>query len=203
MRAFPLDFVRERVPDAEATFREAPASVLVCLQYWLLGVTPDNFWDPQRARGDSVYARYIGNFNILTHVIRHSDANVGNYLISQGEVPRVFSVDNGVAFSSEESNRGFQWREMQVRRLPRATVERLRGVTHEQLTQTLGVLIEFEVRDGQLHRVPPGANMSPGRGVRRSATRIQLGLTESEIRAVERRIQNLIRQADARRYEIF
>jgi hypothetical protein len=204
MRAFPLDFVRQHVPDATATFREAPASVLVCLQYWLLAVTPDKFWDSQRARNDSVYARYVANFNILTHIIRHNDANVGNFLISQSdEKPRVFSVDNGVAFSSPESNRGHEWRDMQVRRLPHATIERLRGITREQLTQKLGVLIEFEVRDGELVQVPPGQNMSPGRGVRRSSQRIQLGLTETEIRAVERRIQNLVRQADGRRFEIF
>jgi hypothetical protein len=200
LRAFPLEFVREQIPEARPTFREAPGSALVCLQYWLMAVTPENFWDPRRARADSVYARHVGNFNILTFVIRHNDANVGNFLISESdERPRVFSVDNGVAFRSRESNRGFEWRELRVERLPREAVERLRTVTREQLSERLGVLVEFEIRDGELVQVEPGPNMGSGRGIRRSAERIQIGLTEGEIRDMERRIRDLVHLADGRR----
>jgi hypothetical protein len=204
IRAIPLGLLREQVPQASATFAAAPRSALVCLQYWLSAVTPDNFWDRERARTDSLYARYVGNFNILTYVIRHSDANVGNYLISQdAERPRVFVVDNGVAFESLESQRGTQWRGILVERLPRSTIERLRGITREQLVERLGVLAEFEIRDGTLVPVTPGPNLSRGRGVRSNRRRIQFGLTETEIRGVERRIQTLISQADAGRYPLF
>ncbi|HSJ24903.1 MAG TPA: hypothetical protein VK929_09565 [Longimicrobiales bacterium] len=204
MRAFPLEFVLAHMPGERPTFREAPGSVLVALSYWLIGVTPENFWDPERARSDSVYARHVANFNILTHVIRHTDANVGNFLISEHhERPRVYSVDNGVAFRSRESNRGTMWRDLQVERLPRGTVERLRQITYEGLTAALGVLVEFEVRDGTLVQVSPGPNMSRGRGVRRSAERIQLGLTDGEIRDVEQRIRNLVRDVDRGRLQLF
>ena len=41
-------------------------------------------------------------------------------------------------------------RDLKVDRLPRATVERLRGVTEADLHRTLGVLLQFEIRDGQV-----------------------------------------------------
>ncbi|MBR9989097.1 MAG: hypothetical protein KFH98_05030 [Gemmatimonadetes bacterium] len=204
VRSVPLSMMAEQMRDARPTFREAPASVLVTLQYWLWGVTDRDFWDDRRARTDSVYARHIGNFNALTVVIRHSDANRGNYLISEDSTnPRVFAVDNGVSFASADSDRGYEWRELRVQRLPRRTVERLETVTRQQLDDLLGVIAEFEVRDGELIAVPPGPNLSPNRGVRRTAERIQLGLTSREIRAIELRIRDLLRQANGHRIELF
>jgi hypothetical protein len=204
MRAMPIAFVREQMPDARPTFRDAPGSVVVALQYWLVGVTPQDFWDPRRARTDDLYARYIGNFNILTYLIRHGDANVGNFLISDAvDDPRVFAVDNGVAFRSPESNRGTTWRDLQVRRLPRHTVDRLRTVTRQQLEQALGVLAEWEIRGTELVPVAPGPNLASARGVRRSGNRIQFGLTAREIREVEARLRQLVRHADSRSIEVF
>lgn len=204
LRSVPLSMMTEQMRDARPTFREAPGSVLVTLQYWLRYVTDSDFWDDRRARTDSVYARRIGDFNVLTVVIRHSDANRGNYLISEDSTnPRVFAVDNGVSFESPESDRGYEWRDLRVRRLPRRTVERLETVTRQQLEDLLGVVAEFEVRDGALVAVPPGPNLSPDRGVRRSAERIQLGLTSREIRLLEGRIRDLVRQANGRSIELF
>jgi hypothetical protein len=204
MRAFPIEYVRELITNARPTFREAPGSVLVALQYWLKGVSPDNFWDPQRAMQDDLYARYIGNFNALTFLIKHSDANIGNFLISTApEEPRVFSVDNGVSFMSQASDRGTTWNELLVRRMPSHTVERLRRITREDLDRTLAVLVEYEVVNGQLVPVPPGEPMSRSTGVRRSAGRIQLGLTAREIREVETRLNQLLRQVDRGRIQEF
>jgi hypothetical protein len=205
LRAFPIEFVREQIPNARPTFREAQNSVLVALQYWLMGVTQQEFWDDRRAASDDVYGRYIGNFNILTHLIDHRDSNIGNFLIStSSEEPRVFAVDNGVAFAGQESNRGTTWRDLLVRRLPHHTVERLRQITGDDLRQALGVLAEFEVDpDGRMTAVTPTSNMSPGRGVRRSADRIQLGLTTTEIRGVENRLRSLLRQVDGGRIKVF
>jgi len=193
LRAFPLDFVRAQIAGVKPTFGSVPGSVLVALQYWLFSVTPEGFWDPDRARTDTAYARHIGNFNILTYLIRHSDANAGNYLISSApENPRVFSVDNGVAFASDESNRGTQWRDLLVERFSRRTMERLKTVTRDGLEQRLGVLAEFELREGTLVPVPAGPNIGRHRGVRRNAERVQLGLTEAEIRQVEVRLRELL-----------
>jgi hypothetical protein len=204
LRSFPIAFARSQIPDAKPTFREAPASVLVALQYWLLAVTADNFWQPARARADTVYARYVGNFNILTHLIRHNDGNIGNFLISTApDEPRIFSVDNGVAFASPVSDRGFEWRDLQVRRLPRHTVERLRQITPADLEDKLAILAEYEIRDGELVAVERGPNLAPGRGVRRTADRVQLGLTSREIGAVHNRLSQLLRDIDRGRIQVF
>ncbi len=197
VRALPLDLLRERDQYVTPTF-DNTRSVVVVLQYWLLQVSPDDFYDRNRARRDTVYARYIGNFNILTHLIRHNDSNQGNFLISRNEAkPRVFTVDNGVAFDSEVSDRGYVWRNLRVERLPRATVERLRSVTPERLQEALGVLVQFEERDGELVAVPRGANLDGGKGVRRAGNVVQFGLTDREIRGIAERVRRLVEDVDA------
>jgi hypothetical protein len=196
IRAFPLDYVDDQIPDSRRTFGEAE-SVVVALQYWLANVRPDNFWDRRRAREDTVYARHIGNMNILTYLIRHNDSNIGNFLISTfPDSPRVFSVDNGVAFRAPESDRGYEWREIVVDRLPARTIERLAAVTKDDLENALAILVEFEVQDGQLVAVQPGENLSRRRGVRRSDGRIQFGLTSGEIDDIDRRRRDLVRRAE-------
>jgi hypothetical protein len=203
LRVFPLDYVRAHVPEIAPTFGKA-SSVLVALQYWVPQLTPKNFWDEQRAESDTVYARRIGNMNILTYLIRHADANVGNFLISQvADDPRVYSVDNGVSFRSIPSNRGYEWRDLRVKRLPAATVERLRAITRADLDAALAVLAEFEIRDGVLVEVPPDENLSPGRGIRQSDGRIQLGLTQAEIGDVESRLRSLLRNVDSGKLTTF
>lgn len=203
LRAFPIDYVEAQIPGTRRTFRGAE-SVLVALQYWLSHVTPENFWDPARAGEDTLYARHIGNMNLLTYLIRHNDANVGNFLISEHEGnPRVFSVDNGVAFRAPESDRGHEWRDLQVRRLPRLSVERLRTVTEDDLRRALGVIAEYRIEDGQLRAAPPGENLSAGRGVRQRDGRVQLGLTSLEIRQIDQRRRALLRNVDRGQIEIF
>lgn len=203
IRAVGLEWMRLHDRNAFATFRNVN-SVLVVVQYWLLQVTPDDFFDRDRARDDSVYARYLGNFNIFTYLIRHNDSNVGNFLISQyAGKPRIFSVDNGLAFNSEVSNRGYEWRNLQVKRLPRGTVERLRTITPEMLRQKLGVLAQFEVRGDMLVQVEPGANIDPGDGVRRKDDIVQLGLTDREIDGIESRLRKLLEDVDKGDIEVF
>jgi hypothetical protein len=203
LRSFPLPYVEIQTPGVQRTFSDA-ASVLVVLQYWLTGVSPDNYWDQRRAQADTLYARHIGNFNVLTYLIRHQDSNTGNYLISQfQENPRVFAVDNGLAFASEASNRGMEWRNMRVRRLPQNTVARLRSITREDLDRALAVLAEFEISNGHLVAVPAGENIGAARGVRRSGNRVQIGLNSAEIGAVESRLRNLVSQVDRGRIAEF
>lgn len=203
-RAFTLDWYRELEPGASATFRNTK-SVVVVLQYWLVNVTGTDFWDAARFEADTVYARHLANFNILTHLIFHGDENAGNYLISRApDNPRVFSVDNGVAFSGDVSDRGHNWRRLRVDRLPATTVERLRSVTREELVRQLETVVEFRVLDdGTLEAVEPGPNLSPNRGVRRSGDRIQLGLTAREINGVWSRLERLLRDVDRGSTSVF
>ena len=116
---------------------------------------------------------------------------------------RVFAVDNGVAFRSEESNRGTKWKFLQVNQFPAATVERLRDITEEELDETLGVLAQWEVVDDELVRVKPTENLWDTRGVREEDGVIQIGLTEGEIDDVWDRIEDFLDDVDRGRYMAF
>lgn len=204
IRAFPLSWYRELNAAAEPTLRNT-GSVLVVLQYWLFNIAGDDFWHPDRMESDSAYARHMGNFNLLTYLIHHNDQNQGNYLISAVERnPRVFSVDNGLSFESEISDRGAPWRRMQVDRLPKATVERIRGLTEADVAARLATVAQFRVAaDGRLVREEPGPPLDENRGIRHVGDVIQLGLTRREIRGVWRRIERLLADVDDGDFELF
>lgn len=204
MRAFPIEWYRELNSRVRPTFRGAE-SVVVVLQYWLFNIRGNDFWDEDRFAADTTYARHLGNFNILTFLIRHNDENQGNYLISASESnPRVFSVDNGLAFASETSDRGAGWRRLNVDRLPARTIDRLRSVTEEELIRQLETVAQFRIQpDGQLTAEPAGPALDPNRGVRRSDDVIQFGLTRREIRGVWRRIEDLLDEVDDGDIEVF
>jgi hypothetical protein len=187
----------------EPTFDDVP-SVLVALQYWTLDVTADNVFDTKRAERDSVYARHLGDLNILTYLIRQRDANKGNVLVSIDSAnPRLFAVDNGVAFESQPSNRGTDWQYMRVKGISAATAARLRAISDTTLTRALGVIAQFERRGDEYVASPPGANLDPDRGVRRNATTVQFGLTKSEIDGVRERLRDLIERIDRGKIRTF
>jgi len=202
-RVVPLEWYREVEPDGRATFSNT-TSVLAVLQYWLNQASPNGVWDEERAGRDTVYARHVGNLNILTYLIRHADSNQGNFFISEyDENPRVFAVDNGVAFRSQESNRGTFWMSLHVDRLPAHTIQRLRELTRAELDERLGVLAQYRVEDGRLVPEAPGANLDPGRGVRITDGTIQLGLSDREIREVADRLEDLLRDVEREDFGLF
>ncbi|MCG8468266.1 MAG: hypothetical protein MJB57_08655 [Gemmatimonadetes bacterium] len=211
LRGFPTDVVQstldlvgsDMTPPAEPTFDRWPMT-LVALQYWLFAVeVPDELLNEDRIESDATYERYLGNFNILTYLIRHNDSNEGNFLRSADAAkPRVYSVDNGVAFAGEESDRGTYWRELRLDRYPAEAIERLRGHTIDDLHDRLGVLVQLELSGGRFVEVEPGENLDPGRGVRHDDTTVQLGLTDGEVRNVHRRITRLLEWIDEGRYEV-
>ena len=202
-RAFSLEWYRTLDDDVDPTFRDV-ASVLVVLQSFVYSVTDEGVFDLARFAADPRHARHWANANLFTHLIWHSDSNAGNLLISTfASSPRVFSVDNGVAFGSEESNRGTRWRTLLVDRFPAATVERLRSITRDQLHDVLGVLAQFEVVGGELLRVEPGENLSPRRGVREEDGVIQIGFTSPEIDEVWGRLEAFISLVNRGRVDTF
>ena len=185
------------------TFDDSPW-VLVALQFWTMEVTSDDVFDKKRADRDSVYARHLGDLNILTYLIRHRDANKGNVLMATDSTkPRLFAVDNGVAFESQPSNRGTDWQNMRVTRVSAATVARLRTLTEASLTQALAVVAQFERRGTGYVPAALGANLDARRGVRRNSTTLQLGLTSSEIAGVQRRLRDLLKDIDRGRIKTF
>jgi hypothetical protein len=185
-------------PEVHRTFPTAD-QVVVVVQYWLSDIkVVADVYDPARFAADPAYARHIGQLNVLTHLIRHGDSNLGNFLIGDSEHgARVFSIDHGVAFASEESDRGDAWKAMRVTQLPADTVERLRKITPELMTERLGVLAQWQLEQGNYVAAPKSENMSESRGVRRSGDDLQMGLSKSEIRSVYRLLENLLERVDS------
>ncbi len=116
LRMVPLADFAKYSPGVARTFSAAD-QVLAVAQYWLSDIKViADVYDPARFAADPVYARHIGQLNVLTYLIRHRDSNLGNFLIGKAEVgARVFSIDHGVAFASEDSDRGELWKDMRVK----------------------------------------------------------------------------------------
>ncbi|MFQ5677756.1 MAG: hypothetical protein ACE5G1_17840 [bacterium] len=185
-RCLPVTQYHDIEPNVNPTFKNTP-DVFYVLQYWLEAVSHKKIFDKKRFKSDSLYAWHLGNMNILSYLIEHKDANVGNFLISTDpQNPRVFAVDNGFAFKSPESDQGSEWRRIRVKRLPKETVDRLRKITREDLEKTLGVVAQFEIKDGYMIPVEPSENLNKKKGVRHTDHIIQFGLTglESSVRGL-------------------
>ena len=197
LRMLPIAVMRPYSSALRATF---PGSddVLCVVQYWLQDVAvPADVLFPARFESDALYARHIGQLNVFTYLINHRDSNLGNFMISAvPEGARVFSIDHGVAFASEPSDRGELWKSMRVKRLPADTVARLRKLTEADLESRLSVLAQWKLENGHYVAVSPGANLAPRFGVRRDEGVVQMGLSNSEIGAVWSRARKLLRMID-------
>jgi hypothetical protein len=205
LRALPIEDYRQYRAVQGPTIRDT-RSVLFLLSFWVDNLAVDTVdpFSPGLFERSELYARHFANANLLTHLIDHKDGNHGNMLVSMdGQNPRVFAVDNDVAFRSRVSDRGDRWRRLHVDRVPAATVERLRAITREQLDSELGVVAEFRIVNGYLEPVEPGPNLQPRRGLRVVDGRVQLGLTEAEIGDLERRIERLLRDVERGRLGAF
>ncbi len=197
LRMVPLAEIAKYSPGVERTFPGAD-QVLSVAQYWLSNISViADVYDPEQFASDATYARHIGQLNIFTFLIEHRDSNAGNFLISkERKGARVFSIDHGVAFASEDSDRGELWKDMRVNRLPADTVERLRRITPQILVEKLGVLAQWKLEDGKFVAVPFGPNLFASKGVRRKGEMLQVGLTGSEIKALNRQLKILLKQVD-------
>lgn len=197
LRMLPLAEFQKYSPDVRPTFRGSE-QVLAVLQYWLNEVKViEDVYDPSRFAADPVYARHIGQLNILTFLIEHGDSNAGNFLISRApQGARVFSIDHGVAFAHNESDRGELWKVLRVDRLPADAVQRLRTLTEQDLESRLAVLAQWQLRDGQYVAVPPAGNVAKFRGVRLEDDVVQLGLTGNELRRIWRQRERLLKEVD-------
>jgi hypothetical protein len=204
LRMVPLAEFQKYTKDVSPTFKGSD-EVLAVVQYWLNEVKViADVYNEQRFESDPLYARYIGQLNVFTYLIEHSDSNVGNFLISRAETsPRVFSIDNGVAFASPESDRGKLWKRMRVDRISADTAARLKSLTREQLDAKLGVVAQWELQDGRYVPVPPGPNASQHRGVRKEGNVVQMGLTSNEISGIWQQVQSLVKDLDKGKLKTF
>jgi len=204
LRALPVGQLKPFAPDIVATFPEA-GDVVVVVQYWLNKMTgPKEIWDPARFASDAAYAQHMADLNVLTYLINHGDSNAGNVLIStDAGNPRVFAVDNGVAFNSEESDRGNAWHRLLVPRVPKRTLDRLRALDDQRLEALLGVVATWELRDGHWRPLPGHARVDGASGVRHGEGVVQLGLTKHEIDNVAKRLRKLLSLVDRGKIGLF
>jgi hypothetical protein len=168
--------------------------VLGTVSLWLEDVSALPGLDADRYAHDVAYRTAISNLNLLTYAMDHRDAKNSNFVINRAPLPvRVWSIDNGVAFSGFRSVRAwfhYDWSHLLVPSLPSRTVRRLDQIRPADLRR-LAVLAQFEVRDGKLVPVPPTAPIDPELGVRRRGNVIQVGLTREEIDGVQRRLERV------------
>lgn len=166
-----------------------------------------NFLDRERfersatGQEDRGYARAYANLNIFTYLIRHSDGRKGNFLVSTvPDKPHIFSIDNSLAYEGLGNPRPFipHWSKLKVDKLPRDTVERLRGITQDQLFRELGVVYEFSFNeDGRIvHTIPFSANLNPQAGLRRQGHTRQIGLSNREISKIAERLRKLLERVE-------
>jgi len=176
------------------------------LSLWLDSLTlPDQLLDDDRFEGDVDYAARVADFNLAMYLIKHSDGRRGNFLVAEsGLPPRIFSVDNGVAFGGFLYNWFVpNWKKLRVPALRRESVERLRRVRFADV-ERLGVVAQLEV-DERRHfvSVAPGPNLDPDDGVRFDGRTIQIGLEEDEIEDLWERIEHLLEDVDRGRVAVF
>jgi hypothetical protein len=201
----PLEEHRRRICDAAPTFADTRC-VFGVMAYWLQNVTDEGARDLDRFRRDEGYRASLARLNLLTYLIDHGDSRGANFLRSTDPGrPRVFSVDNGLAFG------GFRnpftifmadWSKIRVPALPRAQIERLRAVTRRDLDR-LGVVAQYENRDGVLVAVPPTSALAEDDAVRLSGSIVQLGLTREEIGGIAARLRRLLERVDAGEIGLF
>jgi hypothetical protein len=169
------------------------------LSLWLERVDlPEKILDLDRFDSDSDYARHRADFNLTTYLIKHLDGRRGNILVSTSpNDPRVFAIDNGVAFGGFFYNWFVpNWSKIRVPALRRESIDRLRALEFEDL-QALGVIAQLEIQpNGDLMTVAPTLNLDADDGVRFEEGTIQFGLDEDEIEDLWGRIEDILEDVD-------
>jgi hypothetical protein len=206
-RCVDVDVHAQMVGREDATF-EGTRCVFGLVAYWLENVTPDGARDFERFETEPAYRRNLAHLNMLTYLIDHRDSREANFLVSTDpDRPRVFAIDNGLAFGGFKNpftHGPFMkdWGKLQVSRLPRAGVDRLREVTRADL-DGLAVVAQFEDRDGLLVEVPPGEPLDEETEFRFQGGIVQLGLNREQIDAMEERVRKLLELVDAGEMAVF
>ncbi len=180
--------------------------ILGLASIWMVDVTvPDKLYDESRFLQDPTYAYFMSNFNLLTYLVQHRDARVGQFLVSKDDKRRqVFSIDNGISFGFWPYNFFIlQWEKIHVPALRQDSIDRLRKIQRQDL-DFLGVIAQLELdENGFLQPKPVGENLDPKRGAKYTDGTVQYGLSKSEIDDVWDRIQNVIAEVDAGNIQVF
>jgi len=205
---------------AEASFQEQGAlCVFGILSYWL-----ENVAEPESAREEGVwsadhildeslfhkngaYRKSIADLNLLTYLIRHGDAHDQQFLITKDrQRPRVYSVDNSIAFQSIKNPMLLfrqDWSTIQVPAVSKRSVARLQSLSEDEWAR-LPVIEQYIKRGTALVPAPPGEVIGPpDNGLRWVGLGLQIGLTEGEIAGVRSRLSNLVDEISSRNVRTF
>ncbi len=204
IRCAPIEPYRELFPAAKANV-DAPC-VLGVLSIWLSDVTlPEKLLDKERFERDYVYAYFLSNFNLATHLIDHKDGRRGNFLVAKDDSRRqVFAVDNGVSHHGPFYNWFVKnWNDLRIPAIRKESVDRLQALEREDLDY-LGVLAQLEADSSGVLR---DANRDPAwdedRGVRKRPGMLQFGLTRREIDDIYERIEELVEDVNEGDFPVF
>lgn len=205
VRCIPIASYRRIDPTAEPTLEDTTC-VLGTLSLWLDHVTvPEPLLDPDRFARDYAYAYHLSDFNVLAFLVRHRDGRAGNILVADDDANRrVFAVDNGISFDGLVYNfLVSNWDEIRVPAIRREVVDELEDVDREDLDE-LATLVELRAdARGVLRAVKPTRPIDPTVGVRVEPGRVQMGLTTTEIDAVDARLRDLLRRVDQGTIPVF
>jgi hypothetical protein len=212
-RCFPLDDYREFVPEAKQTYPEVEC-VLGFLSYWLEGVKTvgsarkdgllgpgSGIWDAPLFERDATYRNSVSDANLLTYIINHGDAHEEQFVLERApQGLRAFVVDNSIAFRSIKNPMLLlrqDWSSLQVPRLRKDSVERLRALTNADYAR-LGTVAVLQRRDDDELLQLRTWKDEPGDGAAMSwnGTQLRLGLTPGEIDLVRDRVGALLRRSD-------
>jgi hypothetical protein len=212
-RCFPLDEYRKFVPDAPPSFPEVEC-VFGFLSYWLEDVKTvgsarkdgllgdgTGIWDAKLFESDPAYRSSVENANLLTYLINHGDAHEEQFVLERAPRGlRAFVVDNSIAFRSIKNPMLLlrqDWSAIQVPKLDKNAVERLRALTDADYAHLRTVSVLEKRDDDELLQLRTWKDEA-GEGAAQSwnGSRLRLGLTPGEIALVRGRVGDLLRRSD-------
>ncbi|MDF3070062.1 MAG: hypothetical protein K0R38_5663 [Polyangiaceae bacterium] len=212
-RCFPLEEYRKFVPDAQPTYPEVEC-VMGFLSYWLEGVKTvgsarkdgmlgegSGIWDAKLFERDAEYRRSVSNGNLLTYVINHGDAHEEQFVLeSAPRGLRAFVVDNSIAFRSIKNPMLLlrqDWSAIQVPRLDKDAVERLRALTDADYARLATVSVLEKRDDDELLQLRTWKEEAGNdSALSWNGKQLRIGLTPGEIALVRGRIGDLLRRSD-------
>jgi len=179
--------------------------VLGTLSAWLHDVKhPDAILDRDRFREDPGYARFRANMNLVAYLIHHRDGRLDNFFVPRDDDVPIYLTDNGISFDGVFWNY-FRpnWDVIRVPALPRASVDRLRRLTSDDVSALL-VLAQLEAdAQGVLQPARREPAWDPSKGARLRSGRAQFGLRAVDVAGVAARLQELLARVDAGEIPVF
>ncbi len=212
VRCFPLEDYKRFVAEAQPSYPEVEC-VLGFLSYWLEGVKTvgsarkdgllgagSGIWDARLFERDDVYRSSVSSANLLTYLINHGDAHEEQFVLERAPHGlRAFVVDNSIAFRSIKNPMLLlrqDWSSIQVPRLDKDAVERLRALTDADYAHLATVAVLEKRDDDELVPLRTWKDESADNAMSWNGSQLRIGLTPGEIALVRSRAGELLQRAD-------